>query len=53
MWSMDSGFDDRFPTLTVDYDVVPEPGTLLLVGSALAAAGARRLRRSSAVQSAA
>jgi hypothetical protein len=32
--------------LTVEYEVVPEPGTLLLMGTALAACGRRLHKRS-------
>jgi hypothetical protein len=43
-WSSDSGFEEFFPTLALEYDVVPEPSTLLLFGTALTLL-ARRVRR--------
>jgi hypothetical protein len=44
IWTTDSGFEDLFPTLAIDYEMVPEPGSLLLVGTALIFL-ARRARR--------
>jgi hypothetical protein len=43
IWTMDSGFEDRFPRLEVEIDtVVPEPASIILLGSALLL-GRRRL----------
>jgi hypothetical protein len=44
MYTSDSGFPQFSPTLEIDYEVVPEPGSLLLVGTALLFI-ARRARR--------
>jgi hypothetical protein len=44
IWTTDSGFEDLYPTLAIEYEMVPEPGSLLLVGTALLLV-ARRIRR--------
>jgi hypothetical protein len=47
VWTVD-GPAATDPTLEIVYEVVPEPGTLLLAGTALAACGRRMFRRASA-----
>jgi hypothetical protein len=44
LWTSDSGFPQFTPTLALEYEVVPEPSTLLLFGTALTLI-ARRVRR--------
>jgi hypothetical protein len=44
IWTTDSGFEHLYPTLAIEYEMVPEPGSLLLVGTALILV-ARRIRR--------
>ncbi len=48
IWTVDSGFDQFNPVLELDVEesqVIPEPGTLALLGMALAAHGGRRAWR--------
>ena len=48
IWTVDSGFDQFNPVLELDVEesqVIPEPGTLVLLGTALAACGGRRAWR--------
>jgi hypothetical protein len=47
IWTSRADSPENFPTLAIEYEVVPEPGTLLLVGTVLAACGRRALRRAS------
>jgi hypothetical protein len=44
MWTSDSGFPQFSPTLSLEYEVVPEPSSLVLMATAMALA-ARRVRR--------
>lgn len=48
IWTASSGFEHLYATLAIDYELVPEPGSLLLVGTALvlgARCAARAVRR--------